>query len=68
MVPVQVVPVPPARLLLLAGAPQPEVKYLRRLGAGRGHVQRAAVLQTRRRQQHRVEQGSQHGLGRKQQP
>ncbi|WDJ89935.1 carboxypeptidase regulatory-like domain-containing protein [Xanthomonas campestris] len=42
-VPVQVVPVPPARLLLLAGAPQPEVKYLRRWASDAGLTVRSQV-------------------------
>lgn len=42
-VPVQVVPVPPVRLLLLAGAPQPEVKYLRRWASDAGLTVRSQV-------------------------
>ncbi|WP_349656583.1 carboxypeptidase regulatory-like domain-containing protein [Xanthomonas sp. 10-10] len=42
-VPVQIAAVPPARVVLLAGAPQPEFKYLRRWASDAGLVARSQV-------------------------
>ncbi|MCC8616594.1 carboxypeptidase regulatory-like domain-containing protein, partial [Xanthomonas vesicatoria] len=42
-VPVQIAAVPPARVLLLAGAPQPEFKYLRRWASDAGLAARSQV-------------------------